>query len=131
MPVTAARNKGCRLQREELGRCRLQRADLRGAGYSCKELKAAGYSTKNLVNAGCSAEDLRCAGYATSETITALAWQREFTNMAQGIAKAGILLKTSTRKDASGGAVVLTGGWPSLKLSTEAAVEKLCETCCE
>ena len=64
---------------------------------------------------------------ATRETITALAWQRGFTNMAQGIAKAGILLKTSTRKDASGVAVVLTGGRPSLKLSTEAAVEKLRE----
>ena len=48
--------------------------------------------------------------------------------MAQGIAKAGILLKTSTQKDASGVAVVLTGGRPSLKLSTKAAVEKLRET---
>ena len=46
----------------------------------------------------------------------------------QGIAKAGILLKTSTRKDASGVAVVLTGGRPSLKMSTEAAVEESRET---
>ena len=65
---------------------------------------------------------------ATRKTTTALAWQRGFTNVAQGIAKACILLKTSTRKDASGVAIVLTGGRPSLKLSTEAAVEKLRET---
>ena len=32
---------------------------------------------------------------ATREIITALTWQRGFTNMAQGIAKAGILLKSS------------------------------------
>jgi len=65
---------------------------------------------------------------ATRETITALTWQRGFTNMAQGIAKAGILLKTSLRKDASGVAIVLTDGRPSFKLSTEAAVKKLRET---
>ena len=48
--------------------------------------------------------------------------------MTQGIAKAGVLLKTSTRKNASGVAVVLTGGRPSLKMSTEAAVEESRET---
>ena len=59
---------------------------------------------------------------ATRETTTALAWQRGFTKVAQGIAKACILLKTSTRKDASGVAIVLTGGRP------QAAVANLRET---
>jgi hypothetical protein len=44
------------------------------------------------------------------KSATALAWQRGFANVAQGIAKTCILLQRSTRMDASGVAIVLTGG---------------------
>jgi len=60
--------------------------------------------------------------------IHAIPWQKGFTNMAQGIVKAKLLLTRSKRADAENVVILVSDGRPSFKMQTDNAVKALRET---
>lgn len=84
-----------------------------------------GYGGVGLVSDAILGQGLSSDMAATKAVIEGLVWEPGFTNLAQGVLKASILLKTSYRKTSSGVAIVLTDGAPSFKYSTDVAIKKL------
>jgi len=62
------------------------------------------------------------------DKITALTWQKGFTNMAQAFNLASRMLREKGREDAQSAVMVLTDGKPSMKYVTNQKVEALKET---
>lgn len=58
-------------------------------------------------------------------TVNTLTWQRGFTNMAQGVKRAGELLKRSSRRGAEPQLLLITDGKPCFRRQTRAAVDEL------